>query len=128
VRAKAGEVFRNVPAGSFAKAYALAQRYIESKAFDDQSFAFFHALGKATCDVSELVVTAAEKLVSAVAASSSAHQRATDLHELRELLKKEYVSTEQSPAMRRRVLDVLDTMLEHEMYGADDVLKAHERD
>jgi Nucleotidyl transferase AbiEii toxin, Type IV TA system len=50
------------------------------------------------------------------------------LHQLQELLKREYASTEHSPALRKRILDVLDVMLSHEMYGTDGVLKAHERD
>jgi hypothetical protein len=54
--------------------------------------------------------------------------RISDLHQLQEFSKNEYAATEHAPAVRRRILDVLDIVLEHEMYGADEVLKAHERD
>ncbi|MDR6412387.1 AAA family ATPase [Paraburkholderia terricola] len=128
IRAKASDVFRSIPSANFERATSLCRRYIDSLAFDEHSFQFFDALGKATCDVVELVVRAAEKLVGAVATADAPHQRAMDLHQLRELLKKEYASTESSPALRKRILDVLDLMLMHEMYGADEVLKAHERD
>lgn len=128
VRAEAGEVFRSIPPDNFEGAIALCRQYIDSLAFDEQSFAFFSALGKATYNVSEIVTSAAEKLVRAVAASGEPHRRASDLHQLQELLKNEYAATEHSPALRKRILDVLDVMLEHEMYGTDEVLKAHERD
>lgn len=128
IRAKASDVFRSIPSTNFERATSLCRRYIDSLAFDEHSFPFFDALGKATCDVIELVVSAAEKLVGAVATANAAHQRATDLHQLQELLKKEYAATENSPALRKRILDVLDVMLAHEMYGTDEVLKAHERD
>jgi hypothetical protein len=128
VRAKASEVFRSIPSDNFSRATPLCLRYIDSAAFDEQSFSFFNALENATCDVRELVVSAAEKLVDAVVKTNDAHQRVTSLHHLQEPLKREYASTETSPALRKRILDVLDMMLEHEMYGVDEVLKAHERD
>lgn len=33
-----------------------------------------------------------------------------------------------APDLRERLLDVIDVMLENEVYGTDDILKAHERD
>ncbi|MFM0126731.1 NACHT domain-containing protein [Paraburkholderia sediminicola] len=128
VRDKAREVFRNIGPDNFGRSTALARKYVDSAAFTDDSFVFFHALDKATCAVTELVVIAAERLVNMVIEGNTANQRATDLHQLRDLLSREYVATEHSPELRKRLLDVLDTMLAHEMYGADDVLKAHERD
>ncbi|MGM3412090.1 AAA family ATPase [Ralstonia holmesii] len=128
VRAKAKEVFRSIPADNFAGAIPLCKQFIGSLAFDEQMSAFFSALGHATCDVSDVVISAAEKLVSAVAASGEPYRRASDLHHLQELLKNEYAATEHSPALRKRILDVIDLMLEHGMYGTDEILKAHERD
>ncbi|MCA8287303.1 AAA family ATPase [Burkholderia vietnamiensis] len=128
VRARAGEVFRNIPPDNFEGARHLCRQYIDSVAFDDQAASLFYALGRATCDVTDIVISAAEKLVRAVAHSSEPHRRASDLHQLQELLKNEYSATEHAPQLRKRILDVLDVMLEHEMYGVHEVLKAHERD
>jgi hypothetical protein len=38
------------------------------------------------------------------------------------------VASEQDPELRRRVLDIIDIMLEKELYGTEKILKAHERE
>ncbi|ALL68236.1 ATPase family associated with various cellular activities (AAA) [Paraburkholderia caribensis MBA4] len=128
VRAKASEVFRSIPADKFEKALPLSREFIESPAFEEHSFAFFNTVTQALCDVSEIVVSAAERLVELTTNSDARHHFGTALHQLQELLKREYASTEQSPALRKRILDLLDIMLANEMSGTDEVLKAHERD
>lgn len=127
-RKHAAEVFRNVQPEHFVRFVPLARDYIKSAAFQDESFPFFHALGKATIDVTDLVILAAEELVNIVVSGAAANRRATDFHQLRELLTNAYATTDFSPEHRKRLLDVLDTMLSREIYGVDDVLKAHERD
>ena len=127
-RKHAGEVFRNAQPEHFARFVPLARDYVKSAAFQDESFPLFYALGKATTDVTDLVILAAEELLNVVGTGLAANRRATDFHQLRELLTNAYATTEFSPDHRKRLLDVLDTMLSREIYGVDDVLKAHERD
>jgi hypothetical protein len=127
-RKHAGDVFRSAQPGHFARFVPLARDYIKSAAFQDESFPLFHALGKAKSNVTELVILAAEELLAVVGTGLAANRRATDFHQLRDLLTNAYATTEDSPDNRKRLLDVLDTMLSREIYGVDDVLKVHECD
>jgi hypothetical protein len=128
VRRQAGEVFRNIEPNEFYRYKSLAERYINSVAFDDDGFAVLHALGSATCDVTDLVVLAAKRIVSDLGEDGGVGgRRGTELHQLQELLQGEYVASEANPEVRRELLDVIDTMLERELYGTDAIVKEHDR-
>lgn len=129
VRGQAADVFRNIEPDEFVRFYDLAETYLESRAFEeDTSFAFFHALEGATCEVSALVIEAAEKLIADFQKNGTAGgRRHMDLHQLQDLIKREYAASERDPALRTRLLDVVDLMLSRELYGVDEIIKAHER-
>lgn len=128
VRKKAAEVFRYIGRDQQELVNALAGAFLASEAFADESFAFLHFLEEAQVKVSELVVMAAEKVIADLRApseSSGKHDMA--LHQLHELLNREYVNSEREPELRKRLLDVVDQMLVLDLRGVDELFKKHER-
>jgi len=129
VRKHAASVFRNIKPDEFQRFYDLAKDYLESMAFHDESFAFSHALKEATCSVYELVTIAAEKVIEIHEQQGSEQtHNFHDLYQIQDLLKQEYAATETNPEQRKKILDVIDIMLEKELHGTDKILKAHERE
>lgn len=130
VRQQAGDVFREIEPDEFFRFSGLAEAFLASRSLQlDSSSPFFGALEKATSSVHELVIRAAEKLVAYLETEGTEVSRRTlDLHQLQDLLKREYAATENDPEFRRRLLDLIDTMVERELYGTDRILKAHERE
>lgn len=128
VRSQAADVFRNIQADEFQKYRALADQYIESRAFGGDSFAFFHALKEAICRVDDLVVSATEKLIIDLEVNGNAGgRRSSDLHQLQDIIRREYAASENEPNLRHRLLNLIDKMLAFELYGAEDIIRAHER-
>lgn len=128
VRSEASEVFRSIPSDRFVEFMVLAQAYLTSKAFETDSFAFLHALEDAQCNVAGLVVAAAERvIIDLEAGGEGAKRRNMDIHQLKDLIKAEYATSENDHALRKRLLDVIDQMLMLELYGMDEITKPHER-
>lgn len=128
VRKEASGVFRSIPPDQFAPFIGLAQAYVMSKAFETDSFAFLRALEGAQCNVAGLVVAAAEKVMADLkAGGEEAKRRDMDIHQLKDLIKTEYAASENDPALRKRLLDVIDQMLMLELHGANEITKSHER-
>jgi hypothetical protein len=106
----------------------LSEEFLRSRAFESASWAFFHALSGAECKVDDIVVSATERLIADIRRDgNSGGDRSMDLHELQDIIKKEYTSSETDPDLRRRLLDLIDSMLSFELYGVDEIIKAHER-
>jgi hypothetical protein len=128
VRSQAADVFRNVKPDEFVRYRELAHNYLDSRAFESESWAFFHALDEAECKVDDIVISATEKLIDDVKRNgTAAGRRSMDLHQLQDTIKDEYASSEGDPKLRRRLLDLIDDMLQLELYGVDTIIKAHER-
>jgi hypothetical protein len=128
VRQQADCVFREILPDEFSQFINLAWAYLKSQSFKiDGSYAFYNALEKATCHIHELVISMAELLVSDLSNDGRTGGLLRDLHHLKDLLKKEYAASGSDPELRKRLLDVIDKMLEREFYGTDEILKAHER-
>jgi len=128
VREQAAGVFHHINPNEIPSFHDLAAAYIDSRALERESFHFFHALEMATISVHDLVISAAEKLFASIRAEGIMRNRHSDLHQLKDLLKREYAGSENDPDQRRRLLDIIDKMLEQEFYGMDEILKAHERE
>lgn len=128
VQAQAAQVFRNIASGEFQNWRTLADAYVASPAFDQESWGFLHLLEKVAGDTGELVVAAAERVIADLQANGTAGGRRTsELHDLQELIRRDYASTEGDENLRGRLLDVIDRMLERSLYGAESITKAHER-
>ena len=128
VRRQATNVFREIESDDLARFTNLAEAFLASRAFETDAFSFLQALERSTSNVQTLVVLAAEKMV----ANLEAHGRTGDLdlhlHQLQGLMAREYTASENTPALRKRLLDVIDIMVENELYGTDEILKRHERE
>jgi hypothetical protein len=75
------------------------------------------------------VIRAAERfVVNCEPNSESGGRRHLDLHQLQGLLKREYAASEKNPELRKRLLNVIDVMLQKELYGTEEIVKAHERE
>ncbi|MFM0502912.1 AAA family ATPase [Paraburkholderia caffeinilytica] len=127
VHESASEAFRNVAPVSFHRIAPLALAYIASTSLQHGAFSLLYGLERATGDVSEIVVRVAEQVVKNARKLDRKSRRATDLQQVRALLSREYAGSERNPTRRTRILDVLDTMLELDLFGAEDVVQAHER-
>jgi len=112
VRKQASDAFRSIPAAQFASFFDLSKEFVRSPAFEAESFAFLHALENATCNVAELVILAAERVLSSLKTGSPrANRRDMNFYQLKDLIKTEYAASEREPELRRRLLDIIDEML-----------------
>jgi hypothetical protein len=128
VRTQAADVFRNIRPDEFAGYRELANRYVASRAFGDDSWAFFHAVATAECKVDDIVTSATERLIEDIKLNGNAGgRRSTDLHQLQEIIREEYASSETDTDLRHRLLNLIDSMLQLELYGVDSIIQAHER-
>jgi hypothetical protein len=127
VRHQAIDVFRNIKPAEFYLYRELSNKFLRSRAFEAESWAFFHALGEAECKVDDIVVSATERLINDIQRDGNSGRRSMDLHQLQDIIKKEYASSESDPDLRRRLLDLIDSMLSLELYGVEEIIKVHER-
>jgi hypothetical protein len=128
VRNKAAEAFRNVQAGEVELYRELAAVFLKSPAFPDNGFSVLHMLEDATCDVLDLVIEATQQVITDITEKGDQHgRRGTDVHQLQDLLKREYTSSESNVEARKKILDLIDLMLSREIYGVDSIVTAHDR-
>lgn len=128
VRSQAADVFRNVKPDQFDRYRELAYDFIRSSAFEAGSYGFFHALERAECKVDDIVVAATKILMEDIGKNgNAAGRRSMDLHQLQDIIKKEYAVSEGDPPLRAKILDLIDSMLKMELYGVDAIVGAHER-
>lgn len=130
IRAEAAECFREIWNESIEAYRPLLQAFIQSKAFEEDNFSFFHLLKDAHETTTEEVLLAAEQILNLVEQPDdnlSLSGRRKEMHYLDDLLLKEYSATENSPELRKRILDILDRMLILGLYGTDKIIEEHER-
>jgi hypothetical protein len=58
---------------------------------------------------------------------NAAGRRTMDLHQLTDIIKNEYTTSENDPKLRTKLLDLIDNMMRAEVYGVEDIVSAHER-
>jgi len=108
----------------------LIRSFIDTYAFGENNFALFWLLKDTKDQVTEEVIWAAEKVIEREEQNlkSDVQQKShREMHYLDELLLREYSATECFPEMRKRILNIIDKMLQLELYGADKVIQEHER-
>lgn len=123
-RKHATDVFRKTGSTDIEPYRELIKKFAESPAFSGNIYSVLSMLESAVGDVLELVILISERLIRD---AKHRNQRAIDIHDLESLIKKEYAASEFQPEARRRILDVIDDMLANEIYGADDIVAAHDR-
>ncbi|WP_139307728.1 hypothetical protein [Methylobacterium sp. 275MFSha3.1] len=128
VRKQSAEVFRQLEGSEMALHMDLAEAYVDSAAFEEAAFSFYHVLEDACCDVAMLLVKAAERSLVRLAVDAKTLQRPQrDMNQLLDLIKREYATSDHSSILRKRLLDIVDEMLRYEVYGVEAVVAAHER-
>jgi hypothetical protein len=128
VRRQAGYVFGQIKADEVERNRELAGLFLGSPAFVDEGFPILKMLENATCDVVDLAVEAAQRVIRDVTEGSDQDKRhGIDFHQLQSVLKREYASSEGNAQARRSILDIIDFMLAHEVYGVDSIVNAHDR-
>jgi hypothetical protein len=128
VRREAAHVFGYIKPEEFALFRELSLTYTNSIAILGDSSRFFSAIEVAQCPVDDIAIAAAEQLIRDIATNgNSGGRRSLDLHHLDEILKREYASSEHNPPLRRRLLDLIDSMISLELYDLNSVIQAHDR-
>ncbi len=106
----------------------LAAKFLQSPAFANNGYTLLHMLENATCDVLDLIIEAAQQVITDITKNGVQYmQRGTDVHQLQKLLKLEYTSSESDPEARKNILNLIDRMFSHEIYGVDNIVTAHDR-
>ncbi|NKF23823.1 nSTAND1 domain-containing NTPase [Solimonas marina] len=124
IRHLAARVFTKFSGADLHRHAMMVNAFLESNAYTEGSHEFHRALETASCDVSELVIMATERALAKFHAGPQAYR---DFHDLQELLNREYAATEGRGDLRERLLDIIDRMLELNVYGVDEITKQHER-
>ncbi|MEM8795422.1 MAG: ATP-binding protein [Pseudomonadota bacterium] len=128
VQKQAADFFGKLKDNELSDFIPLAKSFVASKAFFEHSFGFFRALEKANCYVTDIVIESAQAIFEDISKNDTQPgRRSSDIHFLEGLLKREYASSEQSPADRSNILNIVDYLLESEFYGGDSIVKANER-
>ncbi len=131
IRSAAAECFQEMSKEESIEPYRqLIRRFICSQAFDGDNFWFFRTLLESAEPTSEEVILSAERiliLTEQLEEISPSERRSREMHHLDELLLREYRATEDCPALRSRILDILDKMLLLGLYGTDKIIEEHER-
>ena len=123
VRKQISVVFRYIPLESD-NYRDIASQFIKSPAFVENPHFFLDSLEKATCDVCDLIVDSAQILLKTIVCQG---RQLYMFHDLEVLLKREYVSSENNLTTREKLLDLVDLMLKHEIYGVEKIIQEHER-
>lgn len=128
VQGTAAEVFRSVKSEDFSDYENLAWKFIETPSFLSNSSYLLYSMEGANCNVMDLVIAAAEKLIDSVVVENDQHGgRVSGLYKVQEMLSQEYASSETSPTARTKILNLVDKMLENEIYGAEKITDVNER-
>jgi hypothetical protein len=128
IQAEAADVFRNMKPSEVSDFMDLAKAFVKSPAFVSHGWGFLQMLETAECDVLDLVIEATDTAVKAIKSVGTDNgSKYSDFHQIQDLLKREYNSSEARPDARRKILDTIDFMLSAEAYGAAEIVAAHER-
>lgn len=132
IRDEAAECFRGLWKENLGPYRTLISAFLQSKAFEENNFSFFHLLKDAHESTTEEVIWAAERMLDlteqpADTSSPAGAGRLREMHYLDDLLLREYNATENQPELRTRILDILDRMLILGLYGTDRIIQEYER-
>lgn len=128
IRKTAVGVFWNIEPEDFRHFKNLANQHIQSRSLLDGDVGFFRLLEKTTAETSELVLSASEILIKSIAQKGDGQgSRGGDLHRLQDLLRNEYMASEGRENRRKRVLDLIDEMIENGLYGTEELLQLGEK-
>ncbi len=127
VRDDSAACFRVLNPEDFAREFSLAKAFISSRAYGGENWAFLNALEDAKTDTTELVISAAERSTDLISEGKPQMTPKGDFSALTPLVQAAYEGTRNDASLRTRLLNVFDRMLEQNVGGIEDVLRAHDR-
>jgi hypothetical protein len=128
IQKAAAGVFRHCKNDDFYEYLPLAKKFVETPAFLSKPTHLLYALEKANCDVLDISIRAADRLLKSIVEKGDQFGgRGSGLYKLQKLLAREYSSSERVIVARAKILDLIDYMLEHEISGVDKIIEATDR-
>ena len=122
VRRAAADVFEHISSDDYPYFIEVAQAFNRSPALATCAYPFIQALKKTTCDVTELVIETGRNLVNNEKVTGTGFE-----HELRGILKREYVNSENRPELRTKLLNLIDYMIEKNSPSANELMQIGDR-
>ena len=127
VRTNATGAFRNIKAKEVELYRDIVAAFLKSPAFMNNGFAVLTMLKDATCDVLDLVIHDSQQVIMNITEKGNQQGHGDNLHQIQDILEREYTSSESNAEARGKILDLIDLMLSHEIYGVDSIVTAHDR-
>jgi hypothetical protein len=130
VRKEAADCFRAFRNNDALADYLyLAEAFVDSRAFGDDTFSFFQMLKTTTTALPEIVLVVFERSIELMRSVPPGERVRTGRFVDRDssLLLRFYEQTEREPALRRRTLDVIDALARCDTYNLEQTLAAGER-
>lgn len=128
IRSTASSAFRNIDKANFINYENLCHSFIDSPAFENHSSSMLFEIEDVDCNVSDIIVSSAEKLINTTIAKKLAGETfGSNLYHLQDQLKSAYLASEANPVGRKKILDLIDLMLIHDIYGVEDVTNVDDR-
>ncbi len=128
IRSTASSAFRNIDKADFVYYKDLYHYFIDSLAFKGNSSFMLHKLEDVEENISDIIISTAERMIdTAIAKSQVGMAFGSDLYQLQDHLKSAYLASEASPEERKRILDLIDLMLVHDIYGIEAITALDDR-
>ncbi|GAA6168248.1 NACHT domain-containing protein [Sessilibacter corallicola] len=128
IRNTASSAFRNIDKANFINYKNLCHSFIDSPAFESHSSSMLFEIEDVDGDVSDIIVSSAEKLINITIAKKLAGEAfGSDLYHLQDQIKSAYLASEANPMDRKKILDLIDLMLIHEIYGVEGIINIDDR-
>lgn len=128
IRNTAASAFRNIDKADFIYHKGLCHNFIDSPAFIGHSSSMLYKIEDVTENISDIIIFSAEKTINtAIAKRQAGEALSLDLHQLQDHLKSAYLASEAAPEERKKILDLIDLMLIHEIYGVEAITTLDDR-
>jgi hypothetical protein len=128
IRSTASSAFRNIDKADFIYHKDLCHNFIDSPAFTDHSSSMLYKIEDVEENISEIIISSAEKIIhTAITKKHAGEAFNSGLHQIQDHLKGAYLASEANPAERKKILDLIDLMLIHEIYGVEEITAVDDR-
>jgi hypothetical protein len=128
IRSAASSAFRNIDKADFLNYKELCHNFIDSPAFVDNNSSLLYEIEDVEGNISDIIVSSAEKIINtAIAKKQAGEASSSDIHHLQSHLKSAYLASEANHEKRKQILDLIDLMLIHEIYGVEEITTVDDR-
>ena len=128
IRSTASSAFRNIDKADFIYHKGLCHNFIDSPAFTGHSSSMLYKIEDVEGNISDIIISSAEKIIhTAIAKRQAGEAFSSGLRHLQDHLKSAYLASEANPKERKQILDLIDLMLIHEIYGVEEITNVDDR-